>query len=142
MASPGAPPPCSWPGEPPAAVLAVWAWATAPPPAGAVEVCNGVALVDPEKCVACGKCVGACPKGLIHLAPVKPRAVVRCSSCDKGKATMQSCKVGCIGCMKCQKTCEFEAVTVKNGLAQVDPGKCTGCGKCAEACPRHIITME
>lgn len=109
---------------------------------GAVEVCNGVALVDPEKCVACGKCVGACPKGLIHLAPVKPRAVVRCSSCDKGKATMQSCKVGCIGCMKCQKTCEFEAVTVKNGLAQVDPEKCTGCGKCAEACPRHIITME
>ena len=55
---------------------------------------------------------------------------------------MQSCKVGCIGCMKCQKTCEFEAVTVKNGLAQVDPEKCTGCGKCAEACPRHIITME
>ena len=109
---------------------------------GALELCNGVAVIDPEKCVACGKCEKACPKGLIRLAPVKAMAVVRCSSCDKGKDTMQSCKVGCIGCMKCQKTCEYGAITVQNGLALVDPEKCTGCGKCAEACPRHIITMS
>ena len=54
---------------------------------GAIEVCNGVAVIDPEKCVACGKCEKACPKGLIKLAPVKDMAVVRCSSCDKTKAT-------------------------------------------------------
>ncbi len=109
---------------------------------GAIRVCNGVAVIDRDKCVACGQCVPACPKGLIRIAPVKKMAVVRCSSCDKGKATMQSCQVGCIGCMKCQKTCEAGAITVQNGLAQVDPEKCTGCGKCAEACPRHIITLE
>lgn len=108
---------------------------------GAVQVCNGVAIIDQDKCVACGKCVSACPKGLIRLLPVKPQAVVRCSSCDKGKATMQACKVGCIGCMKCQKTCEAGAIAVKDGLAQVDPGRCTGCGKCGEVCPRHIITV-
>ncbi|WP_322198852.1 RnfABCDGE type electron transport complex subunit B [Acutalibacter intestini] len=109
---------------------------------GAIQVCNGVAIIDQDKCVACGQCVKACPKGLIQLLPVKPQAVVRCSSCDKGKDTMKSCKVGCIGCMKCQKTCEFGAITVQNGLAAVDPQKCTGCGKCAEACPRKIIYME
>ena len=108
---------------------------------GAIKICNGVAVIDAEKCVACGKCEKACPKGLIRLAPVKQMAVVRCSSCDKGRDTMQSCKVGCIGCMKCQKTCEAGAITVGSGLAVVDPDKCTGCGKCAEACPRHIITM-
>ena len=108
---------------------------------GAIEICNGLAIINEEKCVACGKCVAACPKGLIKLAPVKPMAVVRCSSCDKGKDTMKACKVGCIGCMKCQKTCEFGAITVKDALAQVDPEKCTGCGKCADVCPRHIISF-
>lgn len=108
---------------------------------GAIEICNGVAVIHEEKCVACGKCAAACPKGLIRLAPVKSMAVVRCSSCDKGKDVMAACKAGCIGCMKCQKVCEAGAITVKNALAQVDPAKCTGCGKCAEACPRHVITM-
>ena len=54
---------------------------------------------------------------------------------------MKVCTIGCIGCMKCVKTCEFEAVAVKNGCAAVDPQKCTGCGKCVEVCPRHVITL-
>ena len=108
---------------------------------GAVRVVNGMAKVDPLLCKACGKCVKACPKGLITLIPLKTQAVVRCSSCDKGKDVMKACKVGCIGCMKCVKTCPSDAIHVTDSLAQVDPDKCTGCGQCAEACPRHIIDM-
>lgn len=108
---------------------------------GAVEVCNGVAKIDPALCKACGKCVSACPKGLIALAPVKKQAVVRCSNCDKGKAVMDVCKVGCISCTKCVKTCPQGAIAMVNGCAQVDPHKCTGCGLCVEACPRHVITL-
>lgn len=107
----------------------------------AITVCNGVANIDPAACKACGQCVSACPKGLIHLAPVKPQAVVRCSNCDKGAATTKVCKVGCIGCMKCVKTCEAGAIRVENFHAIVDPEKCTGCGTCAETCPRHCIIM-
>ena len=66
---------------------------------------------------------------------------MRCSNCDKGRDTMQVCKIGCIGCKKCEKTCEDGAITVQDNLARVDPQKCTGCGKCAEACPRNVITM-
>lgn len=108
---------------------------------GAVEVCNGLAHIDPGKCKACGKCVSACPKGLIKLAPVKKQAVVRCSNCDKGKAVMNACKVGCISCTKCVKTCPQGAISMVDGCAVVDPHKCTGCGLCTEACPRHVITM-
>lgn len=108
---------------------------------GAVTVCNGVARIDPHKCRGCSKCVEACPKGMIKFVPLKRQAVVRCSNCDKAKETMQVCKVGCIGCGKCQRTCEFGAVSVKDGLAAVDAGKCTGCGACVEACPRHVITL-
>ena len=108
---------------------------------GAITVCNGLAQVDPAKCKGCSQCVAACPKGIISLVPLKKQAVVRCSSCDKAKGTMAVCKIGCIGCGKCMRTCPFGAITVENGLAQVDPQKCTACGQCVEACPRHVITM-
>lgn len=109
---------------------------------GAVTVCNGLAKIDPDLCKACGKCVSACPKGLLSLAPVKKVAVVRCSSCAKAKDVMAACKVGCIGCGKCARTCEAGAVTVTNGLAHINPEKCTACGKCIDACPRHVITFQ
>lgn len=108
---------------------------------GAVSVCTGVAKIDPHKCRGCSKCVEACPKGMIKFVPLKKQAVVRCSNCDKGKDVLPVCKIGCIGCGKCMKACEFDAVSVKNGLATVDAAKCTGCGKCVEACPRKVITL-
>ena len=110
-------------------------------PYGAVNVCNGVANIDYNKCKGCSQCVAACPKGLISFVPLKKQAVVRCSNCDKGAQTTKVCKIGCIGCGKCMKACEYGAVKVVNFCAVVDPEKCVGCGKCEEACPRNIITM-
>lgn len=107
----------------------------------AISVRNGVAMVITERCVACGMCVKACPKHLISLIPVKKQAVVNCSSQSKGNVTNKVCKVGCIGCMKCEKTCQHDAIHVKNFLASVDPEKCVGCGECVDVCPRHIISM-
>lgn len=107
----------------------------------ALSVRNGVAMVEPKNCVACGKCVKACPKHLLSLIPKKQQAVVLCSSCDKGAAVMKACKVGCIGCMRCEKTCQHDAVHVENFLAHVDPEKCVGCGECVSVCPRHIISL-
>ena len=37
----------------------------------AIHVVDGVAVVDKEKCVACGKCVASCPNHLIELVPYK-----------------------------------------------------------------------
>ena len=51
---------------------------------GAINVCNGMASIDPAKCRGCAKCTAACPKGLISFVPLKKQAVVRCSNCDKG----------------------------------------------------------
>lgn len=107
----------------------------------AISVCNGVAKIDPARCRGCSMCVKACPKHLITFVPATKQAVVRCSNCDKGALTNKVCKIGCIGCMKCEKTCQHDAVHVVNSLAAVDPAKCVGCGDCVSACPRHCITM-
>ena len=72
---------------------------------GAIKVENGVAKIDKEKCVACGKCVKACPKKLIELLPEKIKVVVACSALCKGKDVITACKNGCIGCGLCEKAC-------------------------------------
>lgn len=106
---------------------------------GAIEVKNGLAVVNPELCKACGKCIKACPKGLIYFAPKNNVAHVSCSNREKGALTRKICAVGCIGCKLCEKVCESEAITIKDFLAKVDTKKCTNCGKCITACPQKCI---
>lgn len=105
----------------------------------AIHVVDGVAVVDKEKCVACGKCVAACPKALIELVPYKAEHLVQCSSHEKGKDVKAVCGSGCIGCTLCTKQCEADAIHMENNLAVIDYSKCTNCGKCAEKCPVKVI---
>ena len=105
----------------------------------AIHVVDGVAVVDKEKCVACGKCVSSCPNHLIELVPYKAEHLVQCSSHDKGKDVKSVCESGCIGCTLCTKQCEFDAIHMEDNLAVIDYEKCTNCGKCAEKCPVMVI---
>lgn len=108
-------------------------------PFDAIEVVEGVACVDRNKCRACGKCVSACPKHLIELLPDKAQYAVRCSNRDRGAAVKKVCKAGCIACKLCEKQCENDAVHVENNVSHIDYAKCIGCGKCAEKCPVKVI---
>lgn len=105
----------------------------------AIHIINGVAKVDREKCVACGKCVKDCPQHLIELVPEKAQVHVLCSSTDKGGITRKNCKNGCIGCMKCEKVCKFDAIKVTDNLAKIDTAKCKNCGMCVRECPTGAI---
>lgn len=87
-------------------------------------------------------------------------AFVRCSSAGKGQkydyvgvkdclaATMAGsstgpklCENGCLGFGTCVNACKFQALHIKNGVAQVDADACTGCGECVNACPKKLIEM-
>lgn len=105
----------------------------------ALHIIDGKAVVDPEKCTACGACIKACPKGIISLKPYAQRYWVYCSNKDKGAAANKVCRVSCIACGKCAKVCESDAVFVENNLAVIMPEKCIACGKCAENCPKKCI---
>ncbi|MDR3271112.1 MAG: RnfABCDGE type electron transport complex subunit B [Peptococcaceae bacterium] len=106
---------------------------------GAISMVDGIAVIDNEKCTACGMCAAACPKSLIQLVPHDSKTRVACHSNDAGKATRVNCKVGCIGCKLCEKNCKFDAVHVKDFLATIDYEKCTQCGACAAKCPSKCI---
>ena len=41
----------------------------------------------------------------------------------------------CIGCKKCEKTCQHDAIKVIDNLAVIDYDKCNDCGECAAVCP-------
>ena len=105
----------------------------------AIKICDGVAVVARELCTGCGACASACPKHVIRIAPAKNKVVVQCHSEDKGAATRKACSNGCIACGKCTKVCKFEAITVENNHAYIDPEKCKNCGLCAKECPTGAI---
>jgi len=52
---------------------------------------------------------------------------------------MKACAVSCIGCGKCEKECNFGAITVEGNLAYIDHEKCRLCRKCVTVCPKHAI---
>lgn len=112
-------------------------------PFDAISLCGGVAVIDENRCKSCGKCVAACPKHLIEILPAdKAAAIVKCKNADKGNLAMKACKVSCIGCKKCEKTCVYEAIRVAGNLARVDARLCTACGACVESCPKKCIVMN
>ena len=106
---------------------------------GAINIVDGIAVVDKDKCKSCGMCVAACPRNIIEMVPYDAGAMVQCNSRDFGKDVKAACSVGCIGCGICSKNCPEGAIAVEGFLAKVDYSKCTGCGTCKEKCPVKVI---
>ena len=105
----------------------------------AISIIDGVAIIDEEKCVMCGKCIEICPKSIISRKPSSKEVVVECSSKDFGKTVKEKCSVGCIGCGLCQKACLFGAIEFENKIAKINYEKCVECMVCVRKCPTKVI---
>ncbi|QJA07946.1 Fe-S cluster domain-containing protein [Romboutsia sp. CE17] len=106
---------------------------------GAITIKDGVAEIDEEKCVMCGKCIEVCPKAVIIRKPQKQEVVVECNSTEFGKSVKEKCSAGCIGCGMCAKVCPVDAIIFENKIAKIDFNKCIQCKVCVEKCPTKVI---
>jgi electron transport complex protein RnfB len=52
---------------------------------------------------------------------------------------VQGCTFGCLGLSDCVDSCNYDAMTLVDGLPRINYENCVGCGACVRACPRNII---
>ena len=110
---------------------------------GAIDMIEGLAVINPDKCTGCKACVSACPRGIITMVPFKTQAVmiVACSNKDKGPIVKEVCSVGCIGCSACAKPSEG-LMTMVDNLPVVDYDKydaATDLSASIKKCPRESL---
>ena len=80
-------------------------------PKDAISIVDGKSVIDPEKCIQCGRCISACPYGAI-MKLERP----------------------------CAKACGVDAIrTDELGRADIDYEKCVSCGMCLVNCPFAAI---
>ena len=91
-----------------------------------------------EKKVAFVRCKGSCEftKNQGNYVGLED-----CRSAQMNGIRFTDCDYGCLGLGSCVKVCPENAITVKDGIAAVDPRKCVGCGLCAKTCPRNLIEL-
>lgn len=92
------------------------------------------AVINPELCLACGRCYQACPnKAIYFIGPTR--------NIDYKK---------CKGCLICMHVCGQNAITVTSVYREgvfgisINYGKCKGktCAKCVETCPQQLYMLD
>ncbi|HEX68562.1 MAG TPA: RnfABCDGE type electron transport complex subunit B [bacterium] len=118
---------------------------------------------DPGVCVAGGEEVAkklvSILGGGINTERVKKVAVLHCGAKSKKRkksahyegiesclaahitGAEEACFYGCLGYGDCEKVCPVNAISLKDGLPEIDHEKCVGCGKCVEVCPRNLFEL-
>lgn len=53
----------------------------------------------------------------------------------------KACGSACTGFGSCIVHCPTEAISLREGVALIDPQRCTGCGRCVPVCPVGVIEL-
>ncbi len=99
----------------------------------------GLVWVDRDICISCGKCVDICPTNVMRWVPYDADRIVACNSTDKGGVVRKYCKVGCIGCKRCEKASPDGGFEVIDFLARIDYSQKGERKSAEEACPTNCI---
>ncbi|MFH0825565.1 MAG: 4Fe-4S dicluster domain-containing protein [Pseudomonadota bacterium] len=84
--------------------------------------------VDPEKCIGCRMCQGACPWGMMSFDSYRDKAV-KCFLCDGRPKCVEACPAGALSYVKWMDVGDKSAPRVVP-TAVVDPEKARACNEC------------
>ncbi|MFH1767543.1 MAG: RnfABCDGE type electron transport complex subunit B [Candidatus Omnitrophota bacterium] len=113
-------------------------------PVGAIRIENKKVYVDGLKCIACGRCISACPRRLFEFVELQDNQAlyyVGCNNNDKAVNIKRVCSRGCIGCGLCAKV-ENAGFYLDRNLARVDRAKAADSASQEQAqkkCPAECI---
>ncbi len=65
-----------------------------------------------------------------------------CASVKRFYSGNSTCSYGCVGFGDCVHACEFNAISIVDEIAHINPDKCLGCGQCANVCPNQLISLK
>ena len=139
-------------------------------PAYAIEIVSGPdgrkAVVSEDHCIGCGACQHVCPlpdapaigvSGVaeqIRVKKAEPRNEVNQNEAGEEQPSQEDTpsapakKVAvvntneCFSCGLCAEECPLSAITMVDGLPNVNAAACVGCGLCAENCPAGAIEIR
>ncbi len=104
-------------------------------PFDAIEVRGGLARVNASKCTAAESARKPAPQRAGTRSGSR-RVMVFCSTKDRLKAVTEVCKVGCIKCGRCVKSCPAGAVTLENDRIHINHKVCLTYGpECGKPAP-------
>ncbi len=95
--------------------------------------------VSAVKMVAHIKCAGNCEKAKDAYEYVGPKNCKIAANAPGGGP--KGCTYGCMGFGSCKTVCQFDAISIVDGIAVIDKDKCKSCGMCVTECPNHVIEM-
>ena len=80
---------------------------------------------------------GLTPGGDVHSQNVVQVISSACEECTLGHYQVTDNCRRCVS-KKCQSACRFDAISLVQGTAKVDPDKCVGCTACVHVCPQEL----
>ena len=98
----------------------------------------GVEAEDVIEQVALVKCTGTC--GVVDRK-YEYQGITSCAAVKTLYGGSGNCVYGCLGYGDCVNVCPNNAVSIKDGVAVINPDECLGCGLCAKICPNRVISM-
>ena len=104
----------------------------------AISEALGITVEEKEKMVARVICQG---HSGVAVERYKYDGYTSCAVAASMSGGPKMCSYACIGLGDCMRVCKFGAISMDNGIANIDPNVCVACGNCEKACPRSAIKI-
>jgi len=103
-------------------------------------------IFNPQRCIGCRACEGACKQENDLPVGVRWRVVTSNLSGEYPNLKREYKSLACRHCLKpkCAEKCPVGAITkdIATGIVEVNTEICTGCMVCVEACPFGLMCYD